>query len=67
MKYFNKKISLLCDFRKVTLREKCPNTMFFWSLFSRIWSEYGDLLVFSPNAGKYGPEKLCIWTIFTQC
>ena len=22
--------------------------------------------VFSPNAGKYGPEKLHIWTFFTQ-
>ena len=19
------------------------------------------------NTGKYGPEKLCIWTLFTQC
>ena len=27
-------------------------------------SKYG---VFSgPNAGKYGPEKLRIWTLFTQ-
>ena len=24
------------------------------------------LSVFSPNAGKYGPEKLRIWTLFTQ-
>ena len=24
----------------------------FWSVFSRIWTEY----VFTPNAGKYGPE-----------
>ena len=22
--------------------------------------------LFSPNAGKYGPEKLRIWTSFTQ-
>ena len=27
-----------------SLREKCPYSKFFWS-------------VFSPNAGKYGPEK----------
>ena len=33
--------------------EKCPYSEFFWS-------------VFSPNAGKYGPEKLRIWTLFTQ-
>ena len=25
------------------------------------------LTVFSPNAGKYGPEKLRIRTLFTQC
>ena len=35
--------------------------VFFWSLFSRICFEYEDLLRkswwFSPNAGKYGPEK----------
>ena len=24
------------------------------------------LSVFSPNAGKYGPEKIRIWTLFTQ-
>ena len=29
---------------------------FFWSVFSRILTEYGYLSVFSPNAGKYGPE-----------
>ena len=28
----------------LTLREKCPYSEFFWS-------------VFSPNVGKYGPEK----------
>ena len=30
--------------------------VFFWSVFSRIRTEYGEI-VFSPNAGKYGPEK----------
>ena len=25
------------------LREKCPNAEFFWSTFSRIWTEYGNL------------------------
>ena len=28
---------------------------------------YGVSLLFSPNAGKYGPEKLRIRTLFTQC
>ena len=23
--------------------------------------------VFTPNIGKYRPEKLCIWMLFTQC
>ena len=26
------------------LREKCPNTGVFWSVFSHIWTEHGDLL-----------------------
>ena len=29
---------------------------FFWSVFSRIRTEYGET-VCSPNVGKYGPEK----------
>ena len=41
---------------------------FFCSLFSCIWTEYGDLRskVFRSNTGKYGPEKLRIWTLYTQ-
>ena len=39
--------------RKRTLCEKYLYSEFFWS-------------VFSPNAGKYGPEKLRTWTLFTQ-
>ena len=30
----------LC-FDGLSLREKCPNTEFFWSVFSRIRTEYG--------------------------
>ena len=26
------------------LREKCPYSGFFWSVFSRIWTEYGEIL-----------------------
>ena len=40
--------------KTITLHEKCPYSEFFWS-------------VFSPNMGKYGPEKLRIRTLFTQC
>ena len=39
-----------------TLREKCPNTEFFWSVFSSIRTEYG----YSDQ------KKLRIWTLFTQ-
>ena len=37
-----------------SLGENFPYSEFFWS-------------VFGPNAGKYGPEKLRIGTLFTQC
>ena len=36
------------------IRKKCPYSKFFWS-------------VFNPNAGKCGPEKFKIRTLFTQC
>ena len=39
---------------------KCPYLELFWSVFPRIWTVYKEIrsisLVFSPNAGKYGPE-----------
>ena len=30
--------------RKCSLLEKCPHSKFFWSVFSRIWTEYGKIL-----------------------
>ena len=39
---------------KMTLREKFPYLEFFWS-------------VFTANTRKYGPEKLVIRILFTQC
>ena len=33
---------------KNTLREKSPNTEFFWPVFSRIRTEYGEILIISP-------------------
>ena len=39
-----------------TLREKCLYSEFFWSIFSYIRTEYGE--IFSPNLEKYWPEKL---------
>ena len=60
--HVHQQVRLLVRF---TVREKCPYSEFFWSVFSRIWTEYGEISVFSPNAGKYGPEKLQIRTLFT--
>ena len=28
---------------KVSMHEKCPNTSFFWSVFSRTWTKYGKI------------------------
>ena len=48
--------------RAYTLREKCPNAEFFLvRIFPHwYWIRRGTpyLSVFSPNAGKYGPEKI---------
>ena len=41
-------------FQCVSLREKCPCLMFVWSVFTHIRTEYG-------------PAKLRIRTLFTQC
>ena len=32
----------------IPLREKCPYSEIFWSAFSRIWTEYGEILRVSP-------------------
>ena len=48
----------------------CPNTSFFWSVFSRIWTEYGEILRISPYSvqmrGNTDQKELRIWTLFTQ-
>ena len=53
----------------LTLLKKFRYSEFFWSVFSRIRTEYGEigyLSVLSPNARKYGPQKLRTRTLFTQ-
>ena len=42
-----------CKLYEILLGEKCPYSKFIWP-------------VFSPNAGKYDPEKLRIRRLFTQ-
>ena len=44
--------------RRHSLHEKCPYSQLLWSAFSRIWTEYGEILlisnlrIFSPNEGN---------------
>ena len=54
-----------------TLRKKCPYLELFWSVFSRIRTEYGEILSISPYSvqmwGNTDQKKPRIWTPFTQC
>ena len=36
------------------LWEKCAYSEFFWSVFSRIWTEYGEIL-------RISPYSVCVW------
>ena len=47
---FNQLTAYLSAKGLVSTSEKCPNTEFFWSLFSRIWTEYGYL---RSKSGKF--------------
>ena len=38
----------LRNFMAHSLREKCPCSELFWSVFSRIWTEYEEILRISP-------------------
>ena len=51
------------QFRLVILRKMCQNAEFFWSIFSRIRTEYGEILRMRENMDQ---KKLSIWTLFTQ-
>ena len=43
---------------------------FFWSVFSRIWTEYGEILrisLYSVRMREHmDQKKLRVWTLFTQ-
>ena len=52
-------IDTTCEhfYLRPALREKSPYSELFWSTFSRIRTEYGEILfVFGPNTGKCRPE-----------
>ena len=55
-------------FDSLSLREKCPNGSFFWSVFFCIRTEYGDLQSKSQYSVRIQEntkqKKLCIWTFF---
>ena len=40
--------NLLFFILKKALRENCPYSEIFWSVFSRIWTENGEILSISP-------------------
>ena len=46
------------------LRKKCPYSELFWSVFSSIWTEYGEIqsarirFIFSPNTGRFTQRTL---------
>ena len=52
--YLNRVGYLLVIYASEALREKCPYSELFWSLFWLIDIKYGE--IFSPNEGKHGPE-----------
>ena len=43
---------------KTSLREKCPNTEFFWSVFPCIRTKYGDLQSKSPYSVRILTRKI---------
>ena len=59
-----KELLLLFSVHQVSLREKCPYSEFFGPYFPAFGLNTRDTK-FSPNAGKYGPEKLRTLTRFT--
>ena len=65
MTQWNLFIVLLQENRKMYCVKSVQIRSFFWSIFSHFWTEYGEIRT-SPNAWKYGPEKIRIWTLFTQ-
>ena len=57
-----------------SLRQKCPYSEFFWSVFPRIWNEYGEILGISTYSvqmrentdqkiSEYGPFSRSAYSI----
>ena len=43
--------------KKEKLRENCSYSEFFWSVFSHIWTEYGDIRSIKSECGKMQTRK----------
>ena len=58
----------LCSVGKHCMKSVCIRSFSgpYFSVFGLNTERYGVILRIQPNAGKYGPEKLRIWTLFTQ-
>ena len=64
-------IIIIISTMSVLLREKYSYSEFVWSVFSRIWTEYRQILCICPYSVRMrenmDPKKLRIRTLFTQC
>ena len=58
------------EFKGIHCVKSVQMRSFFWSLFYRIWTEYGDLRSISPYSVRMreyrDQKKLRIWAFFTQ-
>ena len=63
-------ISLTLHLKQLTsLREKCPYLELFWSRFSRIWTEHGEVLriaLYSVRIRENGDQKNSEYRHFTN-
>ena len=71
LELFTSKIQVRAVFRIVSNIYHCVKSVqiwsFFWSVFSRIWTEYGISPYSVRMRQNTDQKKLRIWTHFTQC
>ena len=57
-------VSILLDIEQTFAQLFC---FWYWTILSITWKVSRYEVFYGLNAGKYGPEKLRIWTLFMQC
>ena len=61
-------VVLIKEYFSTSMLRHCVKSVqirsFFWSVFSRIRTEYGEIRSMRENTDQ---KKPCIWTLFTQC